>query len=128
VSTLDPTEEEEAEGDAWAEKLGVEPLYFYNWKDIPLSATLISFIANTDGSGLKWDEPKVCISPDRKPHHKVVLVTAGSLPGYELNSLKEWRKRFDYHAKRYPKEWNPKNGGICVEITKFVGLTNGALG
>lgn len=128
VCTLELTEEEEAEGNARAMKLGQEPLFFYGWKNIPLSAALISFIANTDGSALEWDEPKVCISPDQKPDHKVVLVETGSLPGYKLGSIKEWRKRISYHAKRYPSAWNPKHGGICIEITRFVNLTNHELG
>lgn len=127
VSTLDFTKKEEAEGKARAKTLGAEPLFFYDWRDIPLSAALISLTANTDGSALRWDEPKVCISPDQKPDHNVVLVKTGSLPGYKLGSLNEWRKRISYHAKRYPRDWRPSLGGICVEITRFVSLTNAAL-
>lgn len=127
VSTLNLTQEEEEECKARAMKLGEEPLFFYDWRDIPLSAALISFMANTDGSALEWDEPRVCISPDQKPDHNVVLVKTGSLPGYKLGSLKEWRKRISYHVKRYPSMWSPEHGGICVEITRFVGSTNPAL-
>ena len=127
VSTLGLTKDEERECRVHAKERGAEPLFFYDWKTIPLSAALISFTSNTDGSGLEWDEPKVCMSPDQKPKQNVVLVRTGSLSGYKLGSIREWRKRIAYHAKHYPRKWNPKDGGICVEITKFVGETDGAL-
>lgn len=89
---------------------------------------LITFHAETDGNGLEWHDPKVCVSPNQKPAGNVVLVTEGSLPGYKLGPLKEWQKRFKRHAERYPDDWGPKANGICVEITKFVRKTNAALG
>lgn len=127
VSTLDLNDHEDAEGKAYAKEVGAGPHFFYDWNDIPLAATLISFTANVDGSGLRWDDSKVYLSPEEKPRHRIALVRPGSLPGYGLGSLKEWRKRIDYHVKRHPEEWKPKDGGICIEITEFVRRTNAAL-
>ena len=121
VSTLDLTDDEEKEGNAAAEKLGVDPHYFYDWKDIPLSATLISFAAN--GNRFSWDTPRIFLTEDKKPAGRVVIVRPGELDGYKLGPFSEWQKRLKYHREKFRADWITEEGGPCIELTEFVRIT-----
>jgi hypothetical protein len=113
---------------ARAEKVAGVALYAYeDWPDIPINVTMIAFEA-VGGPAIRWDEPRVQRTPDKKKKSKLKYVTPTELEGFSIGNANEWRKRIRYYRDHpaHSQTWR-RDRGVCKEVHEFVALTNAAM-